>query len=154
MKPPKEQKIIVKQVSRKLEEVRPFAASTQGVVSWINYVRLGLGMSLTQLASRLGITQSSLSSSIKLETEGRITLHKLKEIANAMECDLVYAFVPKKRIDDIIKDQAIKKTLHLMNEAETHMSLEDQRVMIDKNERLEDLVKERIYSKYLWDKNE
>jgi len=38
-----------------------------------------------------------------------------------------------------------------MNETETHMSLEDQSVNIEKNERLEDLVQERIYSKYLWD---
>lgn len=151
MKTPKEQKIITKQVSKRLEELRPFQAETRGISSWIEYVRLGLGMSLTQLAEKLGVAQSSLSSSVKLEKEGRITIHKLKEIAEAMECDLVYGFVPRKKIEDIIRDQAIKKTIQLMNETETHMSLEDQKVKIEKEERLEDLVQERIYSKYLWD---
>jgi hypothetical protein len=39
-----------------------------------------------------------------------------------------------------------------MNEAETHMALEDQKVTLDKKERLKELTQERMYSKYLWDK--
>jgi hypothetical protein len=64
MKPPKEQKTITKQVSRRLEEMRPMLKKASGIQSWVDYVRLGLGMGLTQLAARLGITQSSVSSSI------------------------------------------------------------------------------------------
>lgn len=152
MKNAKAQKIITKQVSRKLEELRNMGQASQGVPSWIDYVRLGLGMGLTQLASRLGITQPSLSGLIKQEKEGRITINKLREIAEAMDCDLVYGLIPRKKIEDIIYEQALKKTTSLMDETETHMSLEDQKVMLDKNERLKDLVEERIYSKYLWDK--
>ena len=109
-------------------------------------------MSLSQLAARLGVAQSSLSSSIKLEKESRITVHKLREIADAMECDLVYTFVPRKKLEDIMRDQATKKTKLLMDEAETHMGLEDQKVTLDKQERLNELVDERIFSKFLWDK--
>lgn len=152
MKNPGQQKIITKQVARKLEDLRTMASASQGVPSWIDYVRMGLGMGLSQLASRLGITQPSLSGLIKQEKEGRITINKLKEIAEAMECELVYGFVPRKNLEDIILDQAIKKTSQLMDEAETHMGLEDQKVLLDKNERLKDLVQEKIYSKYLWDK--
>jgi predicted DNA-binding mobile mystery protein A len=152
MKAPKEQKIISKQVSRRLEEARPLLAHARGISSWIDYVRQGLGMSLTQLAARVGVAQSSLSSSIKLEKEGRISIHKLKEIADAMDCDLVYEFVPRKKIEELMRDQAILKTKSLMAEAETHMGLEDQKVTLDKNERLQDLVEERMYSKFLWDK--
>jgi predicted DNA-binding mobile mystery protein A len=152
MKPAPEQKIISKQVSRRLEEERRLHAHKQPILSWIDYVRQGLGMSLTQLAGRLGVAQSSLSSSIKLEKEGRITVHKLKQIADAMECDLVYEFVPRKKLEEIMRDQALKKTQALMSEAETHMGLEDQQVRLDKQERLNDLVEERIYSKFLWDK--
>lgn len=152
MKTPKEQKIISKQVSRRLEEMRPMKSQIKGITSWIEYVRLGLGMSLTQLAARVGVGQSSLSGSIKLEKEGRITIKKLKEIAEAMDCDLVYGFVPRKKIEDIMREQAMKKTIDLMEQADSHMSLEDQKVTLDKNERMKDLVEERIYSKYLWDK--
>ena len=151
MKTYQEQKLITKQVSRKLEELRPYSKLSKGPASWIDYVRKGLGMSLTQLAKRVGVAQSSLSSSIKLEEEGRITIHKLREIADAMECDLVYSFVPRKKIEDIIMDQATKKTMALMKETELHMELEDQKVNLDKKERIKELSEERIYSKYLWD---
>ena len=151
MKAPKEQKLITKQVSKHLEDMRPIASQTRGITSWIDYVRTGLGMSLVQLAKRVGVTQSTISSSIKMEKEGRITLNKLKEIADAMDCDLVYEFVPRKKIEDIMYEQAEKKTKSLMDKAETHMSLEDQKVELDKNERLKELTIERLYSKYLWD---
>jgi predicted DNA-binding mobile mystery protein A len=151
MKAPQEQKIISRQVSRRLEDLRSFKALMKGVDSWIDYVRLGLGMSLSQLAARVGTGQSGLSGNIKLEKEGRITIGKLKEIADAMECDLVYGFVPRKKIEDLMREQATKKTIALMDHAETHMSLEDQKVTLDKNERLKDLVEEKLYSKYLWD---
>jgi len=151
MKSPQNQKLITRQVSKRLEALRTLMNESKGIPSWIDYVRQGLGMSLTQLATKLGIAQSSLSSSVKLEKEGRITINKLKEIADAMECDLVYGFVPRKKIEDIIRDQAVKKTIQLMDETENQMSLEDQKVNLDKNERLKDLVDERIYSKYLWD---
>jgi hypothetical protein len=39
-----------------------------------------------------------------------------------------------------------------MAEAEIHMELEDQKVLLDKDERLKELVQEKIFSKYLWDK--
>lgn len=151
MKTPQEQKIITRQVSRRLEDLRNLKSLTKGIDSWVDYVRAGLGMSLSQLAKRVGVAQSSLSGSIKLEKEGRISIGKLKEIAEAMDCELVYGFVPRKKIEDLMKDQAKRKTIGLMDQAETHMSLEDQKVTLDKNERLKDLVEEKIYSKYLWD---
>jgi predicted DNA-binding mobile mystery protein A len=152
MKTLQEQKIITKQVSRRLEELRPMQLHTKGISSWIEYVRLGLGMGLSQLAARVGVAQSSLSGSIKLEKEGRITIKKLKEIAEAMDCELVYGFVPKIKIEDMMREQATKKTIGLMDQADSHMDLEDQKVTLDKKERMKDLVEERIFSKYLWDK--
>lgn len=151
MKTAKEQKLITRQVSRRLEDIRGLAQATRGITSWIDYVRTGLGMSLVQLARRAGVSQAALSASIRLEKEGRITVNKLREIAEAMDCDLVYEFVPRKKIEELMQDQAEKKTLMLMNETETHMALEDQKVTLDKKERLKDLAEERLYSKYLWD---
>lgn len=152
MKKYQEQKIIRKQVSRRLDALIELRDQFKGVDSWVDYVRLGLGMSLVQLASRLGLAQSSVSQSIRLEKEGRITIEKLREVADAMDCDLVYGLVPRKKMEDIVRDQAIKKTVELMEQAETHMSLEDQKVLIDKQERFDDLVEERLYSRHLWDK--
>lgn len=152
MKTATEQKLIRSQTSRKLEAIRPFKDQARGVSSWIDYVRGALGMSLSQLASRVGVAQSSLSGSIKLESEGRITINKLREIAEAMECDLVYGFVPKKKLEEIVEDQAVTKTLQLMKESDAHMALEDQLVKLSQSERMKDQVEERKYSRYLWDK--
>lgn len=152
MKNPKLQKTITKQVSRKVEEIRAFQKQTQGVNSWINYLRQGLGMSLTQLAARCGVAQSSISNSIKLEEQGRITIGKLEEIAAAMDCELVYALVPRKKLEDLMREQALAKTHSLMKHTATHMELEDQKVHLDHDERLKELAEERLYSKYLWDK--
>lgn len=151
MKPIQEQKLITKQVSRRLEEIRDLLRASRGITSWIDYVRAGLGMSLEQLAHRAGVSQPALSASIKLEKEGRITVRKLREIAEAMDCDLVYEFVPRKKLEDIMLDQALKKTKKLMEETETHMALEDQKVTLNKAERLKELAEEKLYSKYLWD---
>lgn len=147
-----EQKLITKQISRRLEGIREVSAKAKGITSWIDYVRAGLGMTLSQLADRVGVTQATISGSIKSEKEGRITLKNLKEIANAMECDLVYEFVPRKKLEDIIYAQALKKTAQLMAEADSHMALEDQQVTLDREERLRELAADNIYSKYLWDK--
>ena len=151
MKPYKEQKLITKQISRRLEGIRDVLSATRGITSWIDYVRSGLGMSLDQLSRRAGVSQPALSASIKMEKEGRITINKLREIAEAMDCDLVYEFVPRKKLEQIMYDQAVKKTLSLMSDAETHMSLEDQSVVLDKEERMKELAEEKVYSKYLWD---
>jgi len=154
MKSPQDIKKIRKQVSRKSEEIRGFKSALTGITSWSKYMRQGLGMSLSQMARRLGVAQSTMSESEKQEIEGRITLNKLRKMAEVLDCDLVYAFVPKEKLEDLVLIQARKKALKSMSLAETHMDLEDQRVLIDKEERLKDIVEEKMYSKYLWDEDE
>ncbi|MBF0313520.1 MAG: mobile mystery protein A [Oligoflexia bacterium] len=141
------------QVSRKLEELREFSKTTQGVRSWIKYIRVALGMSTTQLADRLDLSQSNVSESERHETEGTLTINKLRRMADAMDCDLVYAFIPREKLEVIIYKQAKSKVLKSMKQAETQMALENQSVSIKASERLPDLVEEKMYSKYLWDKD-
>lgn len=154
MQKAKEQKLIRRQVSKKLENLRSALLITKGIRAWSVYMRRALGMSVSQLAKRLGINQSAASGLEKREIEGRLTIRKLQEMANAMECDLVYHFVPRKSLEDIVFDQAKRKALKSMQLSDTHMSLEDQKVTLDFKERLEDLIEDKMYSKYLWDKNE
>ncbi|MBI2522640.1 MAG: helix-turn-helix domain-containing protein [Bdellovibrio sp.] len=152
MKPIKEQKLIRSQAGRKFESLKEFSEGVKGVTSWTKYVRLALGMSIGQLAGRLGLSPNTVSEAEAREIEGRLTINKLKEMANAMECDLIYAFVPRKQLKDLVYKQAKKKVLTNMQHAETHMELEGQKVS-DQCERIEGLIEEKMYSKYLWDKN-
>lgn len=52
-------------------------------------------MSSLQLANRLGLTRSRIVKLENAETHDAITLRTLREAAEALGCELVYAFVPK-----------------------------------------------------------
>ena len=154
MKKENEIKFMRKQISRKLETFKESLPMGLVATNWSRYIRKALGMSAIQLAERLNITQSTLSGLEKREELGSITMKKLKELANAMECDVVYSFVPRKPIEQIIQDQAKKKAIESIKLSDTHMDLENQKVRTSYDERLEDLIEEKKYSKYLWDTNE
>ncbi len=155
MKKMKEQKTIRRQVSKKLEALTSFKKQAQGVRSWSKYIREALGMTITQMAKRMKLAQSTMTESEKQEEMGTLTMSKLKKMADALDCDLVYAFVPRTSIEDTVEKQAMKKVLKSMKEASVHMSLEDQAVHYknekEKKERIKELVEEKKFSKYLWD---
>ena len=111
-------------------------------------------MSLGQLSARLGVAPSTASELEKREEKGNITLKKLRDLADALECDVQYTFVPRKPIQEIVEDQAKKKSIESIGMSDIHMSLEDQQVTTDLKLRLEDLVDDYKYSKYLWDNND
>lgn len=154
MKKLKEQKLIRNQISRKLAEIGEILKLVNGIDSWSRYLRKALGMSVSQFAQRLGVTQSSASGMEKREVEGTLTINKLRQMADAVECDLVYAFVPRDSLEKIIINQAKKKALRSIELSDTHMALEDQKVKLKMEERIKELIEEKMYSKYLWDKNE
>lgn len=154
MKKYKEQKIIRRQVSKKLNETGPFFFKLGSIPSWSAYIRLALGMSISQLAARLGKAQASVSELEKRERGGNITVNKLKEMADAMECEFRYCFVPRDSIMQIVSNQAKQKAMNSIAATDTHMALEDQLVQTDFEERFKILTDEMKYSKYLWDNNE
>jgi predicted DNA-binding mobile mystery protein A len=151
MKNKEDQEFITSQISRRLEQLRTFSQETQGIKSWSEYLRIGLGMTLEQLAKRLGVSQSTVSAAEKSEKEKRITLKKLEALAEALECDLVYAFIPRKKLEDIIDDKAAEKTLVTISRADKHMGLEDQKVIFQNDKKLEILKEKTKFSKHLWD---
>ena len=146
-------KLVRRQVNQKLHELELFKKQTKGVSSWSKYLRSALGMSLSQYAERMKTSVSTASEAEKHEAEGKITINKLKKMAEALDCELVYAFVPKTSIEETILIQAQKKVLASMDKAETHMEFEDQKVLRSKDERLKELVEEKMYSKYLWEQD-
>ena len=149
----KKKKAIRKQISRRLEDLREFKNLTVGISSWSRYVREGLGMTLAQLAKRVGVAHSTMSEAEGRECDGNITLNKLKQVADALNCDLVYAFIPRKKLDDLVYDQAHMKAKYSISTSTTHMELEDQKVETDEA-RLKEIIEDKMYSKYLWDKDE
>src|SRR4029079_14724254 len=67
---------------------------------WIRAIRDALGMTGVQLASRLGVRPQTLNLIEKSEAEGTIQLKTLRRAAEALDCTLVYALVPKGSLEE------------------------------------------------------
>ena len=95
---------------------------------WIRALRKALGMSSIQLAERLGISTPRATQMERMEAEDRITLKQLRRVADNLDCELVYALVPKTSIDSMIEQQAKVKAMGLVMKADTQMKLEAQQL--------------------------
>jgi predicted DNA-binding mobile mystery protein A len=130
-------KIAIKQCRNKVKGVQDrFKGTAWPTEGWIKTLRQALNMSGAQLARRLGVTRGLISKTEKAELLGGVTLKKMQEIAQGMNCRFVYAIVPETDIENLIKTQAIKKASSCVKRASTHMALEDQ-ALNDEQLRLE-----------------
>jgi len=96
---------------------------------WIRAIRSGLGMSIQQLASRIDIAKQSVARLEKNEVNDSITLKSLRKTAEALDCQLVYAFVPNRGgLKAIIEKQALLKAQEIVSAVDHTMQLEAQAV--------------------------
>ncbi len=84
---------------KRLEEVllgfRLGRKEASEVKSWIRTLREALGLREVELAERLGYEARSVYRLEKSEIRASIQVKHLRKVAEAMECDVVYALVPK-----------------------------------------------------------
>ena len=95
---------------------------------WIRTLRKALGMSGPQLAVRLGVSKSQASQMERMEMEDRITLKQLRRAGDVLNCDLVYALVPRQPVDSMIRDRAKLKAEQLVSKTDVQMKLEAQQL--------------------------
>ena len=96
---------------------------------WIAAVRQAIGMSVAQLEDRLGISRTSLAKMEQREVDGGITLDALRRAADALDCDVVYAIVPRTgSLERVVKSRADLIAGVLVGRAGHSMSLEAQTV--------------------------
>ena len=104
---------------------------------WVYAVREALGMSSRQLAKRAGVKASqSIEDMQNDEVSETIKLQTLRKLANALECDLVYALVPRESLEEIRRRRARVVASRLVKRVSHTMKLEDQAVsrQIEENE--------------------
>jgi len=99
---------------------------------WLKAIRESLGLTERQQAARLGITGSTLHKSELAEAEERITLGQLRKLADGLDCELVYALVPRKPLTQVVEDRARSIALQEVSGVAHTMSLEDQRPATDR----------------------
>ncbi len=85
-------------------------------------------MSTAQLAQRLDIKQPSVTALEQSEAKGSIELATLRRVAEALDCELVYALVPNKPLDAIVREKARALARQRFEPVEHSMLLEDQNV--------------------------
>src|ERR1700677_4610919 len=85
----------IKQLSRQIEPFLPVRGAARPWKGWIAAVREASGMTLKELGAKLDSFPQVVAALEKSEAADRITLKKLRQAANALECELVYALVPR-----------------------------------------------------------
>ena len=65
------------------------------VGSWVRTVRQLARVPVEELAQKMGVTRCEVFRIERAEVTGRIALWKLRQAAEALDCDLVYALAPR-----------------------------------------------------------
>lgn len=122
---------------------------------WIKAIRTALGMSMQQLGNKLNVSKQGVMDIEKREKNGSITIKSLKEIARAMDMQLVYGFVPNDgSLDALIEKRATELATQIVMRTANTMKLEDQ---ANSKERIQKAIEERSEAlknempKMLWD---
>lgn len=111
---------------------------------WVRAIRTALGMSGSQLGERMGVSRNRISVLERKEAEGNITLNQLQELAGQLGCDLTYALVPRKPIENMIDDRATEITSRSIEANAQNMFLEGQLIDEKAKTRLFNEIKEEI----------
>jgi len=117
----------VDQIDRSLKAFAGTQAVSRPQRGWLRSVREALGISMREVARKMRKTPQTVASLEKSEAADRITLQTLRHYAEAMNCELVYAIVPKsaslKQLSEKLARQAVEKDVRAV---EHTMALEDQ----------------------------
>ena len=118
---------------------------------WVRTLREALGMSGGDLAHRVGVHSSRIPAIERGEREQTLKLDTLSRIADAMQCDLVYALVPRTSLDGMVAGQARRRAVRHLRNVMAHSRLEDQEVTPDDLEaQIADLAAEFRQRRDLW----
>ena len=123
---------------------------------WIKTIRDALSMPLAFPANKLGVSKQSVAQFEKNEVAESITLKSLRQMAEAMDCELHYAIIPHGRsLKKIVDKRAEEKARAMVSDVNNTMSLEDQKIK-DSKSSVKYLAKELAedLNKSLWSDDE
>lgn len=127
-------------------DIRQLPPLRQG---WIAAIRKAIGMPQEVLAERLGLHKQRVSLLEQRERSGDIKLSQLRDAADALNCDLVYALLPREPLDAMVQRRARELAARELAAVERTMQLEDQATGVDA-ERIDEYLARHITEKDLW----
>lgn len=147
-------KLRLEQVDSTLRPVHRIAVPPPPKGGWIRTLREGLGMTQAQLAKRLRITRQALDGLERGEASGKITLERLRRLAEALQSRLVYVVVPDKSLAELRRSRATKIAETQLKRVSHSMKLEAQGVKQSEAKRQLARLTDEILSenpRKLWD---
>jgi len=126
-----------------LETWRTAQLSPRPRSGWVRAIRESLGMSAAAFARRLGMTPVGVRKLESAEASDAITLASLRKLAQALDCELQYALVPRNSLLQQVRDRAEMVAQERLRPIAHSMALEDQAVQGPQNKlQLEAAIKE------------
>jgi predicted DNA-binding mobile mystery protein A len=126
-----------KHLDKALSAYRIAAGQSRPPKGWVRAIRDALGMTSRQLASRMGLSQSTITALEQGEVADTVTLKTLRQAAEALDCQLVYALVPRTSLEDTVRMRAraladehlarVNHTMRLENQAVCASELSEER---------------------------
>lgn len=133
----------------RLKNMPASAAFVPPKQSWIKTIRESLGMSAKDLGTRLDVSQQAVLALELSEAEGRVRINSLRKAAEVLECDFVYAFIPKMGLENSVRKQATSVFEETMKKVSHSMKLEAQDTVLSEAEQKE-LLDSLIASGNIW----
>jgi predicted DNA-binding mobile mystery protein A len=120
-------KLRLEQLDRTLAAFKDARNEARPQKGWLRAIREALGLSLEEVGARLKRPRQRILEFEKAEAEDRITLQSLRRVAAALDCNLVYALVPKTdSILELAQQRARRDATRDVLDVEHTMALEDQ----------------------------
>eukprot|EP00611_Tribonema_gayanum_P014421 TRINITY_DN25795_c0_g1_i1.p2 TRINITY_DN25795_c0_g1~~TRINITY_DN25795_c0_g1_i1.p2 ORF type:complete len:153 (-),score=19.87 TRINITY_DN25795_c0_g1_i1:631-1089(-) len=149
------QSLQLQQLNNKMRGLAALRKVAMPPTGWIKAIRTALGMSMQQLGNKLNVSRQGVMDMEKREKDGSISIRSLREIAGAMDMQLVYAFVPNDgSLDALIEKRATALATEIVMRTAQTMQLENQ---ANSEKRIQAAIRERATAiqkempKILWD---
>jgi predicted DNA-binding mobile mystery protein A len=118
---------------------------------WIRALRDALGMTAEQLGERMSVSQPTVQKLEVSEAEDTIQLKTLRRAAEALNCELVYALVPREPLRQTYETAARALARRELRGISHSMALEDQAVDDeDEDERLRRYIEDELDPREVW----
>jgi predicted DNA-binding mobile mystery protein A len=128
LKSPEARWLRIRQLDSKLAALRNDRIMHEPEKGWIREIRQALGMRSSQLAKRLGVEQATESALEQNEAKGSASIKSLRKAADALDCDLVYAFVPRQSLEKTVKSRIEYVARRRLGRVNQTMALEEQAI--------------------------
>jgi predicted DNA-binding mobile mystery protein A len=102
---------------------------------WIRAIRHALGMSAVDLAARMRLSKARVLAIEQSEVAGTLNIDTLNRAAEALGCALVYALIPKKPLEETVRERALEVAAEHLSAVDKSMRLENQGVPKDAAQR-------------------